>query len=560
MRPRSRPELNRRSLPLALAGIALGGLACGELDDRYEERWDVLPPVGLASRVAFVERASATAYVVDPTEERLRPTLVQVGRAPTLASRRNESDELLVLCQGERGRPGVKPEKASLWLVAGDGGGGRRVDLEARFTRLSQSADGRYAVAHFGQERSDDVLFNPNQLALIDLGGPADAPKATDRTLRSLGASPIGVAFSPELNLPGGTRRLAVVLSPGYVTLLDLTNPTRSDIRVPLTLPDDRRELVPVQILFETTASEPTIFVRASGSNDVVALRLTSLAPGETTGDASNAWKPVLSQLGAGQGPADMALFTTADGPRLLVVSPASKDAFVIEPRTSRTTRIPLEAPANHVDLFEGPSPAEPGKLKQRALLSGLNTGARLLTFLDLDRVEELKTRNLDTVLAPPAASSLRLANGRHVVFTQGGGQGAGGLSLVDLHTRNVAPISSPAIATMVEAPAPSSNLWIVPPSGSTSKSFGGSGGDGLSVGFVRTAEPSVGTVGSVRVDAPVKTVIPVGSERGASTLVLVHEHPGGHVTVLDGRTPSREGARQHVGFLFSNLLQRGVP
>jgi hypothetical protein len=544
---------------LALGLLALGGLACAELDERYEEPWMVMPPVGLATSVAFVERASATAYVVDPAEGRLRPKRVQVGRSPALATRRNGADELVVLCRGERGRPGVKPEKPSLWLVPGDGRGERRIELEARFTRLAQSEDGRHAVAHFGPERGDDdVLFNPNELALIDLGGPGEAPKATARTLRSLGASPIGVAFSPELDLPGGTRRLAVVLSRGYVTLLDLTNPTRSDIRVPLTLPDDRRELVPAQISFESKASEPTIFVRADGSNDIVALRLVALGAGESAGDTGNAWKPVLSQLGAGQGPADMALFAGPDGPRLLVVSPASRDAFVIDPRTSRTTRIPLEAPANHIVLFEGPSPAEPGKVKQRALLAGLATGVPVLTFLDLDRIEELKTRNLDTVSSMAGTSARRLADGRHVVFMQTGG--SGGLAIVDLHTRNVAPISSQGFAMLVEAPAPASKLWIVAPPGTPS--FGrGTGSNGAnSVGFVRTAEPAVGTVGSVRVDAPVQAVIPIGAPGGAAKLVLVHPHAGGHLTILDGESPSREAARQQVGFLLTDLLQRGVP
>src|SRR5205814_1209822 len=159
------------------------------------------------------------------------------------------------------------------------------------------------------------------------------------RTIRSFGSVPAQVLFSPPLSLPDGPRTLAVILSQNFVTLLDLEHPTRPEITVPLTLPDDHRTLQPVQVIFET--KDPAVYVRAAGANDIYALRLLPVAPAERA-PGGNDFTPALSQLAAGTAPADMALFDSADGPRLLVVSPGSSDAFVIDARTSRSTRIAL--------------------------------------------------------------------------------------------------------------------------------------------------------------------------------------------------------------------------
>jgi hypothetical protein len=543
----------RRSARLLIASAAAALAACEPPDERYREPWSVLPPVAVGGRVAFVEQSTATAYFVDPAEPAPRPRLVAVGKKPVLAARRNvtDRDELVVLCQGERGRPGVPPEPASVWIVPAGGGEARRAPLGARPSQLAQDPQGRYAVAHFGRETgAEDVVFNPNEIALVDLGAAGAAPEVTPRTIRSFGASPLGVVFSPELRLPEGPRRLAVILSVGYVTLVDLVNPRRAEITVPLALPEDRRVLTPVQVVFETTDAEPTIFVRSNGSNDITALRLV---PATERPDNGNDWKPVLSQLAAGQAPADMAVFSAGpgpgEGPRLLVVSPQSSDVHVIDVRTSRATQIPLEAPASRIQLFEGPSPAEPTKSRPRALLVGSNTGARVVAFLDLERVDVQRTRNLDTYTMGAPATGLQPVAGRGaVVLRHQPMPQAPGLSVVDLHRRTVSPLASAAFADVVEAPAPAERLWILP-AGAAQR------------GEVRIGHVSLGSlsVDSVRVDAPVRAIVPLaGGADGRARVVLVHPHPGGHITILDGLEPRRETARQAIGFLLEDLLERG--
>jgi hypothetical protein len=541
-------------LPLAVLG-ALG--ACVPPEDRYQDRyqqpWVVLPPVALGTAVAYVETASATAFVVDPAGSELRPRIVPVGKRPALAVRRKGHNELLVLSQGERGEPGAPPEAPSLKVIPADSAlPVRSFALGSRFNGLAQSQDGRFVVTYFVAQTSSgggasDVLFNPNEIAVIDLAAGGDPP-AVPRTLRSFGSVPLEVIFSPELTLPfeaGRKLHLAAVLSDGYVTLFDLERGDRVEITIPLTLPDDRRMVRPVQVLFDQQdpTQEPTLFVRAQGANDIYALRLTFSPPAERS-EGGNDFRPVLSQLGAGTRPADMALFDTPDGTRLLVVSDGSAEAFVVDARTSRATAIKLDAPASRIVLFDATSPAEP-KVRPRALLVGLASAVQV-AFLDLDRLEELGRRNLDTRAMGGVAEGLLPFVERGLVIVQHpAGSASSGLSVVDLARRTISPLVSDARSRAVLGPPSADQLWIVPPSGSR-------------LGHLDLARLGAG---EVRLDAPVRGVLPLEPGKdGRSHVVVDHPAAGGHLTVLDAEKPERATARSLVGFLFADLFERRVP
>jgi len=536
------------SLPVAVAALAPG---CGGDLDGYRQSWSVLPPVALDHSVAYVERASATAYVIDPADPGLRPALTGVGKNAVAAVRRNGQDQLLVLAQGERGESGVAPTDATLTLVPGD----RTqplptpIKLGARFTALSQSPDGRFVVLHFApgadSAAGGDVLFNPNQIAVVDLA--AAAPMPVPRTLRSFGSVPLDVVFSPELTLPAAGRslRLGVALSAGYVTLFDLEHGERTEITVSLTLPGDPSMLRPVQVLFEQldAGKEPTLFVRSEGSSDIVALRLTDVPAAERT-DQGNDFRPVLSLLGVGGQPTDMQVFPggpESKEPRLLVVAPERSAALVIDPATSSTTTIPVGLPASRILLYQGPSPADPTP-GPRALLVPLG-GVAELGFLDLDQLEEQRTRNLDTRTMGAAASALLPALERGLVIVEHGD--AGGLSVVDLGRRTIAPLVTEARASVALGATGSDKLWIV-------------SGDSSRLGYL--VLPAL-AAWEVRLDAPVRAVLPLGPGRDGKRWVVV-DHPGsgGRITVLDAAAPGRETARASAGFLYTDLLQRRVP
>jgi hypothetical protein len=520
-----------------LAFLPLAALACQPWEPQHEQGWAFLPPAALDGRLVYVERNNARAFVVDPADTAAPPRLVELAPDPVLAVRHRGKDELLVLSRGERGEPGIAPEAAALTVLPATGAS-TKVPLAARFNALTQSADGRFAVALFTTAATRETLFNPNEVAIIDL--KASPPVAVPRTLRSFGSVPSAVVFSPPLPLPDGMRTLAVFLADNFITIVDLDNPRRSEITVALTLPDDRRTLRPVQVVFQT--EEPTIYVRADGSSDIYSLRLLPV-PAAERADNGNDFRPALSQLAGGTNPADMALFRGSDGPRLLVVSPGSGDASLIDARTGRSTQVPLDAPANRIYLFEGASPAD-AKTQPRALLLGTNTGSRSISFLDLAELEVQRARNLDS--RPMGASAVDVLflpeRGQAVVLHQTQA-GQPGMSVVDLNRRTVAPLFAEAqLARLASAPPPSDKLWIAV--------------QGERLGFVTL--PTLAP-GEVRLDAPIQALFPLPPGRdGKSRLVVTHASAAGHYTVLDADKPERATARSAHGFLLADLLERG--
>jgi hypothetical protein len=523
--------------PFALCLLA----ACTITDPPDPRPWNVLPPVALDSQVAFVEATNARVFLIDPAQPQRAARLLAVGTEPTLATRRLGKDELLVLSRGQRGEPGVQPEAAALAVVPADPSRAPlSLPLGSRFTALSQSADGRFVVAHFSPSAGTaqgEALFNPNEIAIVDLN--AATPVAVPRTIRSFGSVPSQVVFSPSLALPDGPRTLAVILSDGFVTLLDLEHPTRPEITVPLTLSGDTRTLKPVQVLFD--AADPAVYVRAQGANDIYALRLLPVAPTERQADG-NDFTPALSQLAAGTAPSDMALYHAADGPRLLVTAPVSRDAFVIDARTSRSTRIPLDDAATRILVFEGPGPGDPTS-RPRALLIGAGLDAsRTISFLDLDQLELQGRRNLDNrPMGAPARDALFFpAQGLAVVLHPPQSSG-GGVSVIDLGRRTVAPIFAETPPARI---APSADkLWT-------------SADRDTRLGFISLASLAPG---EVRLDDAVTAILPLPrAADGKNRVVAVHgDNPAGSVTVLDGDHPERATARVIEGFFLQDLLER---
>jgi hypothetical protein len=293
-----------------------------------------------------------------------------------------------------------------------------------------------------------------------------------------------------------------------------------------------------VQVLFET--KDPAVYVRVQGANDIYALRLLPVAPAERAPNG-NDFSPALGLLAAGSGPADMALYETADGPRLLVVSPSSRDAFVIDARSSRSTRIELDDAANRIHIYESTGPGDP-KSRARALLIGTGVEVRTVSFLDLDQLEVQGRRNLDSrPMGAPALEALFFpARGQAVVLHRAQPRMAG-VSVIDLAQRTVAPIFAEVPPSRIAATL--DKIWVATDSGDR-------------LGFINlmTLAP-----GEVRLDAPVTAILPLArAADGKSRVVLVHgADPIGSVTVLDGDKPDRATARAIHGFLLQDLLER---
>ncbi len=509
---------------------------CGERDEELMRSLDLLDPAGLKEELVFVDRGGNRAYVLSVADERLavRPTVVELPSRPALAVGRNGSapEQLLVLCDGQDEDEDADPQPPAL-LVLTAKGIESTYELPSAFDTLVQSDDGRYAFALFqGSAASGDgpQISRRTEAAIVDLSEPPKAgvnPSTPELRSRE-GSAPTDVVLSPEMNIVGETRRLAVVLFKTQVLLFDLTHLDRPPINVPL------GEIEPEQVLFG--AQESRIYLRGARSDDIYVMDLN-----EIEGKENDFW-PSIKELAAGEGPADMQLYGDADMTRLLVVSEDSGQALVMDADSSQVTKVQLEAPANRMLLFESEAPFDE-EVEWRALLySDDGDESDTIAFLDLGQVEERGARNLETVsLDQPFDRAIALAGNLVALVRYNTG-----VSLLDLAERTLTPVDTSPLSRVVAHPD-DRGLWLV---FSEEDSFA----------YLDVADFESGELGTSKVtlDAEIELLLPFASA-DPELLVAVHASPVGHITVLDAENPDRDTALSVRGFFLAGALDRGA-
>jgi hypothetical protein len=231
-----------------------------------------------------------------------------------------------------------------------------------------------------------------------------------------------------------------------------------------------------------------------------------------------------------------MTLFDAGDGTRLLVVASGAAQATIVDPLTSAVTPVPLGFPATRATVFTAPAPGDP-QVRVRAVLTG---GGALMAFLDLAHVEDMRTRNLDVrslgVSSPDVVPLPDLGTMLAI------GNGAQGLSVVDLARRTSAPlVASTKLDAFVLG---AGRLW-----------FRVGAGDRIGALALATGSPT-----EVRLDRVARTLVPLPGAPGLPpSIVVVHDDPAGSITVLDATAPDRATARSADGLFLTNVLDRGA-
>ena len=533
----------------ALNILALSA-GCGKPNPVWTQSLAVLTPVAVTDGLVYVQPARSRAAIVDFSATTLQVRHAAVGPNAILAQKRPGAAEVLVLSQGERGAPGVAPVAATVTVLdvsPSHLNPPKVYAVGSPFNAMAVTPDGRYAVIHFQPtETLGQLLFNPNEIAVIDLTrAPSAATPAnplTDnpvrRTVRSFGGIPNRVVFAPPTIIAGSERRLAIVLSDAYITVLDLTQPDHIETTVRLTLPEDARGIAPEQVLFDFDADRRTIYLRASLSNDIYVVRLAE----EAAVMGSNDFRVSINQLAAGRSPSDLALFGEGASRRLLVVSSGSREVRVVDTTSNAITTLALDAPVRRALLFNGPSPRD-NMVSQRALLysDAGSDGAQSVSFIDLTAIEQRGAQNIETVqLGRPIRLALPLPERNTVLFEHSVTSAQGRLSLLDLHRRSTAPILAEVSLDRARFSSDRRLLWVAP--------------QGIErVGFIdlNNFHP-----GEIRLDAAVTDVLPLPVEMGGrDRVVALHPDASGYVTLIDGTTPSRETALSSRGFLLTDAL-----
>ena len=526
----------------------------------WQPKNDLLPMVALDDRIAYVEKNSHTAYLLDPADASFKPQVVTVGKAPVAAVKHNGSNQMLVVSQGEAGSASVKRIKPQLQIAdAIPNPNAAPVPLDGRFDGLAQSADGRFVILYHASsapDASDTGLYNPNEMTIVEFAPPAYSTilKHTLKSIRSLGGVPARIEFSPSYPFEAGARALAVVLSQNYVTILDLDHPDRTEISVPLCPQSTGCTYGPDQILFDP--ANLNIYVRAGNANDIFQITLTDLWP-TLPSDGSNDFLASLSMLSVGANPASMALYGSGKDTRLAVVAPAIKSLVIIDPSTSRALNIATSVPTNVIVPFTSVDSA--GTAKQRAMLVDTVNGGTSVLFADLGDVETIGGLAIkDSPLRAPASDVRPLVDQGIAVLVLGKYTAISAFTVVEFgeNPRFVEITASSVFDNPYFETRNPSRLW------------GAVAGTKLSyLNLVaRVGEDNLAS-NAIPLDQQITSIqaLNTKSADGIRHLVVDHSNPSdpnqiGNLTFLDADKPDRTTARTAYGFLLSNYLERGQP
>jgi hypothetical protein len=519
--------------------LAIAAAAC-DRPAGFERPRQVLGPIPLEDRIAYVDAARDVVIVVEADAEAPLIHHYAIGRGAVYARPAPDGKHLAVITRGEEAiYAGQIDEEPTLWYLDATDPDAQPVayPIGSPFDRLaiatSPGPSGHpVAVAYFGGEvRADDGVFrNPNEIAIIDLGLAPGEDNPTPKTVRSFGATPDGVILSPPMRVAGSDappRTFAFVLAEGQLAVIDTEHPTRRDISIRLDGVGER--VLPREIVFEPDAG--LAYLRSDGARDVLEIELVSRAI--RAGDAQgNDFLPVLAELGAGGGPADIEVFEDGGGRRLiLAATPSTRELALIDAATGGFTTVSTPDPISRITLF----PQGEGAVPRVALLSSTGPARPRVHLLSLDELaDELAPVRIETIeLGQPVLDVVPVPGRELGMLVHDDARTI--LGLLDVTVGTVAPLQG---VGRLDAYAFSS---------------GGSHLVGLTSGASRVGLVDLDTLHptDIRLDDPPRRVFAMQS----GALLIEHADPFGLVTIVPSAQSRRDEAIVLHGFLLADVL-----
>jgi hypothetical protein len=539
----------RVRVPAVALVLALGLASCGDREEIFLRERNVLGPVALAGHLAYVDAALEDLVTIEAVEAggRFDFDVVRqpLGRNPVLLAPSADRSRALVVTHGTSGGSGFEEEEERLYVLDPTGEADAKLyRLRSPFDALALSADGRWAIAHF---LGTDAV-NPNEMAVAALD---EAPSETNPVLlplRTYGSRPLGVRFLADLTIGDRDRQLAVVFSERYLTFVDLEHLDRRVTTVFLSARDSAEIVVPADAVVapgdatDPEGATPYVFLRAPGIAAVYALNLKdNPAPTETD---QNDFTPSVNEIPVPAPPEDFAVFDGADGKSLLAVHGRGRTpgVTVVDPRTTTTWTVALDAPASVVRVFAG-VPTRDGSRQVALLCDQGNAYENRASFLVLDGIEERLRRNLETIdLGAPVMNVIPTGDPLRVLLVHNALTGS--LSILDIADRTMTrlgvSVSSGVLATHPEG----RSFFFAAPEPNK----------------ISTLELETGHAEEIRLDAEPAALFALpgftaGSRVRGRALVVDHGWASGYLTVLPLDAPDRDAAASLQGFLAEGLL-----
>ncbi|MEY2932875.1 MAG: hypothetical protein RL033_3624 [Pseudomonadota bacterium] len=509
---------------LAYSALACGLLACGGRDPSYGLVFEDDEALGLHHAVVLGDDPLQRVVVLQSNGlGDLRTQELPVGKYRVSMVPDVTGERALVLTLGVQPRLEADDERPSLTLIdtRGEPRIAARYELPTPFSTLTQDPQGQWAVLSGAQE---NLVTNPNQLVLIDLGKPDFQPFT--KTIRSFGSAPERFQFTEALNVPGGPRRYLIVQTKQDVTLVDLEDLERPEITVGLPRTPSGAAGKPLEVVVHpggSGANDAHLAIRLENDPNIVLMEFTP------TVGASQPFSltPNLVDVGA---PASALDFVTTDGGlRLAALVPGRLEAVLVHPDTTRVERVTLPRAFDRLRRVA----ASGSTLADVALLWSQTQNS--VAVWSLGRTEAQAFRSIDLLTLDALVSQVLDVPGDTLGRRKLLQAPDSRFFVLDLERRQSFPMLSNG-ALSLRVADDGLRAWA------------------FQQGTLSLAQIDLGTLAptSLRIERPIDQVFDLASaEDEQRTLVALHSHSAGSVTLLDARAPDTAQMRFYPGLLL---------
>lgn len=531
-----------------LFSFAMFALACGGRPDAWDQSFQAGEVVGLQTSVAVMDPLLDRAIMLEsPSHLGLRATYVPLGKSIVTSVASPKKDRLFVLSRGVQPRKKTSDELPSLAVIdtVPRPKLSRTYELNDPFSGLSLDPEDKWALVHAGA----GVVENPNELILVDLENPEQAP--TIKSIRSFGGRPSKFTFTSELAIADTEpRRVLIVQTEQDLTLIDLARLEDQEITVIMPQIEGGHFSEPEQIVFHDAeeGSDPVIAVSFRNSGAVL---LMALVKGV---DDDHAFLPQINSIiDVGGKPTAIDFVKTGDGLRLAAVVPTARHAALVDPKTTAVDLVPMPAAFTGLARVTD-SIANPPEEADVALLWTESQGR--VGIWRLEAVIGAPYNSVETFdIAVGVADVLDVPGPNEgacldpsVCFSQYkivAGAGAGDFYLLDLNREQASLMVSNGRSLALSLAPDGERLWAFEQ-------------DGTKFAQVRFSDLHPSTH---EVEAPIRGVFDVGRPNMASdggdtarSMIVLHASEGLAATVLDGVEPDGAVTRFYAGLEYGGL------
>jgi len=485
---------------------------------------------GLTGSVAVLDTSlGRVAMLSSPSTLALASTAIDLGT--DLAAARVSSDRktLFALSRGVQPQRTAHDEKPQLLLI--DGGStprfSRSYTLTEPMNQLVLDPKNEWAVVY----GSSGVVVNLNELVLVNLARTG-AEALSFKTLLSFGGNPTRFTFTAPLAIPGGEpRRFLIVERDSDLVLIDLADPERDAVTVPLPSTDAGGTASSAQVVYD--ADSASIAVRVTATTSVFMLQLAAPTA------AGQDYSVVTNLVDVGGQPAAIDFVHNAQGLRLVALVASS--AVLVDPDTATTQSVLMPAPFTGIrritdELNPAAMPATDGDV---ALLYGPNITK--IAYFNLSGAPGALFRSIEPYDIGVSVKNVIDVPGEtyfdHKILETPNQQ----FYVLDLHTRESAPMKTNGGLTLEVAPD-GERVWAYNP-----------GQPGFaSVDFAKLHPVSL------IAERAVSSVFDIEGPDGHRTAIALHlatgYNPGFGATVLDALAPSTADARFYSGLELAGV------